>query len=445
MEKNQSLNLTCDNLAAEMEGICRHEGMAVFVKGMLPGETGRVVITKAQKNFAFGRLLSLETKSPYRQKPPCPFYQRCGGCSCQHLDYAQTLLYKQQQVKDCLKRIGGLDISVPPVMGMAEPFHYRNKSALPVGGQSGNAHIGFFAPRSHDIIPIERCLIAMEPSNQIQAALKKWMDEFKIPPYNEATHRGLIRHLVTRVNQKGEAMAVVVLNGDTIPHEKELVQALSMASSIYLSPNKARTNVILGDTVKLLHGDKALTDTLCGLIFKLSPQSFFQINPVQTELLYQTALDFCSLNGTETVADLYCGAGTISLMLARKAKKVLGIEAVSPAIENAKANTLHNGITNADFLLGTAETLLPKLVNEGYRPDVITLDPPRKGVEPQVIDAIAKAGPQKIVYVSCNPATQSRDAKLFHEAGYRITKCQPVDMFCWTSGVENVLLLEPTK
>lgn len=443
MEKNHALTLACDNLAAEMEGICRHNGMAVFVKGMLPGETGSVIITKAQKSFAFGRLLSLETESPHRQTPPCPAYKRCGGCSCQHLAYPQTLYYKQRQVVDCFKRIGGIDLAVPPVFGMDNPFHYRNKSSLPVGGSAGNALMGFYAPRSHDIIPIESCMIAMEPSNQIQAALKKWMDAHRIAPYNERTHTGLVRHLVTRVNKKGEAMAVLVINGDELPFEKELILALNMAKSIYISPNKARTNVILGSTVRHLQGEKTLTDTLCGLTFNISPQSFFQVNPTQTEVLYQTAFDFCGLTGAETVADLYCGAGTISLMLAKKAKRVLGIEIVPAAIENAKANALYNGIHNANFHLGAAETVLPKLVNEGYRPDVISLDPPRKGVEPNVIEAIAAAKPKKIIYVSCNPATQARDAKAFYEAGYHITKCQPVDMFCWTSGVENVILLEP--
>ena len=443
MEKNHALTLTCDNLAAEMEGICRSDGMAVFVKGMLPGETGQVLITKAQKSFAFGRLLSLETVSPYRQAPPCPAFKRCGGCSCQHLVYPQTLLYKQQQVADCFKRIGGMDISVPPVLYMANPFHYRNKSSLPVGGTIGNALMGFYAPRSHDIIPIESCLIAMEPSNQIQAALKQWMDTHHVAPYNEATHTGLVRHLVTRVNKKGEAMAVIVINGDQIPFEKELIAALPMAQSIYVNVNKVRTNVIFGNMFKHVHGEKTLTDTLCDLTFTLSPQSFFQINPAQTEALYQTAFDFCGLTGEETVADLYCGAGTISLMLARKAKRVLGIEIIPAAIENAKANALYNGIPNANFHQGAAEAVLPKLVREGYRPDVITLDPPRKGVEPAVIQAIAAANPKKIVYVSCNPATQARDAKAFCEAGYRITKCRPVDMFCWTSGVENVILLEP--
>jgi 23S rRNA (uracil-5-)-methyltransferase RumA len=248
--------------------------------------------------------------------------------------------------------------------------------------------------------------------------------------------------LVTRVNRLGEAIAIIVINGNQLPFEKELIAALSMVQAIYISPNRARTNVIFGEKVRRLYGKNEFTDTIAGLTFKLSPQSFFQVNPVQTEVLYQTALDFCGLKGDETVLDIYCGAGTISLMLARKAKQVLGIEIVEAAIENAKANALYNGIGNADFLCGAAENVLPKLIAEGYRPDIIALDPPRKGAEPAVIAAIAEAAPEKIVYISCNPATQARDAKLLFEAGYHITKCQPVDMFCYTSGVENVILLE---
>lgn len=447
MQKNQTVLLTCENLGADMEGVCRMDGMAVFVKGMLPGETGRVIITKIQKAFAFGRLLSLESTSGERQDPPCRFFKRCGGCSCQHMRYETTLRSKRRKISDCFERIGGITLDVPPVLGMADPFHYRNKTSLPVGGTAGDIHMGFFAPRSHEIIPIDACLIAMEPSNLLQTALHDWMRANRIVPYNEETHTGLVRHLVTRVNQKGEAMAVIVINGPALPQADALAQALLCAlpglKSLYVSVNDKRTNVILGEKFTLLYGEETLCDILCGLTFELSPQSFFQVNPIQTEVLYRTALDFADLSGSETVADLYCGAGTISLLLAGRAKKVLGIESVAPAVLNAQENALRNNIQNAEFITGTAESGLPKLVAEGYRPDVITLDPPRKGVEPEVIDAVAKAAPKRVVYVSCDVATQARDAKLFLEKGYHVTRSQGVDMFAWTSGVENVILLQP--
>lgn len=445
MKKNEKLILSCENIGSQMEGVCRHENIPIFVNGMLKGEKGEVVITKVHAKYAFGRLLSLQIQSPNRQTPPCPYFWRCGGCSCQHMTYGQSLVAKHQQVIDCFQRIGGITLQPEAIIGMDNPFHYRNKSALPVGGSVDAIQMGFFSPRSHDIVPVERCLIAMQPSNQLQTQLMQWMNAYHIKPYDEKTHTGIVRHLVTRVNQKGQAMAVLVINGDNIPYEKELVQTLSAAQSLYLNIHKERSNVIFGKHMKHLSGLLTLEDNLCNLRFRVSPQSFFQVNPVQTEILYQTALTFCALDGTQTVTDLYCGAGTISLLLAKHAKKVLGIEVVEAAIQNAKENAKCNHITNATFLCAKAEDILPKLVREGYRPDVVTLDPPRKGVEPQVIDAIAIAAPERIVYISCNVATLARDAKLFSSHGYYVTRCQPVDMFCWTSGVECVVVMQKTS
>ena len=441
MRKNKILTLNCDALGADMEGVCRADGMAVFVPGMLPGETAPVRIVKDSKRFAFGRLESKPTNpADIRREPDCPVYPRCGGCSCRHMTYEATLDAKRQQVQDCFQRIGKLDVTVPPVLGMEHPAEYRNKTALPVGGTADAPCVGFFAPRSHAIIPIDRCQNAMPPADDVSRAVLDWMKANHVAPYQEETHTGLVRHIVTRVNRQHQALEPLAINSTSIPKAEYLWQALRPLGVIglVLNENREKTNVILGRTFRTLYGESTLKDVLCGLEFDLSPAAFFQVNPQQTELLYQTALDFAELQPGDRLCDVYCGAGTISLMMAKHCKEVLGIEIVPQAIDNAKQNPQRNGISNADFRCGAAEEVLPALVDEGLRPDVIVIDPPRKGVEPAVIDAIAKAAPRTVVYVSCNVATQARDAALLCERGYRLEKVQPVDMFCWTSGVECV-------
>ncbi len=444
MRKNDLLTLTCDALGADMEGVCRHEGMAVFVPGMLPGESAPVRIVKVQSRYAFGRMEGQpESPAAVRRAPDCPVYPRCGGCSCRHMTYQATLDAKRQQVEDCFRRIGHLEVDVPPVLGMDDPSAYRNKTALPAGGPVDDPHVGFFAPRSHAIIPIDRCPNAMSPSDEVCRAVLAWMKANRVPYYNEETHSGVMRHIVIRVNRKGEAMVTLAVNATSIPRAEELWNALRPLKvvGLILNENRERTNVILGRKFRTLFGESTLKDELCGLTFDLSPAAFFQVNPRQTEVLYRTALDFAELSPEDRLCDVYCGAGTISLMMARHCKEVLGIEIVPQAIDNAKENAARNGIGNAAFRCGAAEEVLPALVDEGLRPDVIVIDPPRKGVEPAVIDAIAKAGPRRVVYVSCNVATQARDAALLCEKGYTLEKVQPVDMFCWTSGVECVALL----
>lgn len=444
MRKNDILTLTCDALGADMEGVCRHEGMAIFVPGMLPGETAKVRIVKDQKRYAFGKMEGApESPASIRKESDCPVFPRCGGCSCRHMTYEATLDAKRQQVQDCFQRIGKLNITVPPALGMAEPSAYRNKTALPVGGTTEDPQVGFFAPRSHAIIPIEHCVNAMPPADDICRAVLSWMKRNHAAPYNEETHTGLVRHIVSRINREHQALVTLVINGTSIPKAEELWQALQPLGVIglVLNENRDKTNVILGRKFRTLYGESTLKDVLCGLTFDLSPAAFFQVNPMQTEVLYQTALNFAELRPDDRLCDVYCGAGTISLMMARHCKEVLGIEIISQAIDNAKENAQRNGITNATFRCGAAEEVLPALVDEGLRPDVIVIDPPRKGVEPAVIDAIAKAGPRTVVYVSCNVATQARDAALLCSQGYRLEKVQPVDMFCWTSGVECVALL----
>ena len=446
MNKNEILALKCENLGANMEGICRHDGMAVFVKGMLPGERGQVVITRVQKSFAFGRLLSLAEKSPFRKNPECPVYGRCGGCSCRHMRYETGLAAKRQQVTDCFLRIAGLTVQPDTVLGMENPNHYRNKTTLPVGGSVGDVKLGFYAPRSHEIIGMESCPVAMEQSNTAAQAVTAWMNAYAVPPYAEDTHTGLVRHLMTRVNRAGDVMAVLCVNGDSVPHADALLAGLSDAlpglRSVYLLENLKRTNVVLDGTYHLLYGEKTLTETLLGLRFTLSPSAFFQVNGRQTELLYETAMGFAALTGEEMVADIYCGVGTLSLLAAQRGKAVLGIEVVEAAVENARQNALDNGIKNTSFMAGPAEELLPAQVAAGFRPDVVIIDPPRKGADAKVLDAILSAQPKRLVYISCDVATQARDAKHLTDGGYRVTRITPVDMFAWTSDVESVALFE---
>ncbi|MBQ9008955.1 MAG: 23S rRNA (uracil(1939)-C(5))-methyltransferase RlmD [Clostridia bacterium] len=448
MRKNDVLSLVAENLGAEMEGVCRHDGMAVFVPGLLPGEKADVRIVRVEKRYAFGRLESApEVPSPSRRPSDCPAYPQCGGCTARHMTYAATLEAKRQHVLDCFARIGHLSVEVPPVLGMEDPLCYRNKTALPAGGTAEAPLLGFFAPRSHRLVPAVHCPNAMRPTERIAEAVLAWMRQFRIAPYDEATGQGLLRHLVVRINRKQEAMATLVVNGKTLPHAAELSGALAPLGvvSLYMNENTRRTNVIFGDRFRLLSGEETLTDTLCGLTFDLSPASFFQVNPRQTETLYATALAFADLRLSDTLCDVYCGAGTITLMMARHCRQAVGVEIVPSAVENARQNARRNGVPNVLFHEGKAEDLLPEMVRDGLRPNVIVVDPPRKGLELPVIEAIAEAKPDRLVYVSCNPATQARDAALLKEKGFLIQKIQPVDMFPFTSHVETVLLMSQQK
>lgn len=447
LAKNQCFEMTCDAFGQDAQGVCRHEGMAVFVPGLLPGERALVRIVKPEKRYAFGRVEKLLEKSPNRTEPFCPIYKRCGGCVCQHMTYEASLAFKRQQVQDLLRRVGGLSIEVPPVWGMAHPFGYRNKGAYPVAQTDGAPACGFFAPRSHDLVPLPEngCAIQGEDSAKATQAVLSWMHENSVPAYDEQTGRGLVRHIMTRSTTSGELMVVVVVTRADIPKASRLIELLRAAvpglCSVCLSVNSRRTNVILGTDIRVLWGKAAMEDTLCGLRFSVSPLSFFQVNPQQTERLYGLALEYAGLTGAETVVDAYCGAGTISLLLAQKAKKVIGIEIVPEAIQNANENAARNGIANAEFHVGATEELLPKLVENGLRPDVIVLDPPRKGCDPAVLQAIIAAAPKRVVYVSCGAPTLARDAKLLTEGGYAAEKVQCVDMFCWTGAVETVMVM----
>lgn len=448
MQKNEVLTLSVDSLGSEAEGVSRHQGQVVFVPGALPGETVKALVVKVQKTHAFAKLLEVLSPSPQRETPPCPWYPACGGCSCQHMSYAAELEMKRRRVEDVFLRIGGLSIEVPPVLGMESPWHYRNKTSQPVVLQDGAPVAGFYGQRSHRVIAAESCLISMPQSDKAAQIVTGWMKAYSVSPYDETSHSGLIRHIMTRVNREGQSMVTLIANGHSLPHEKELIQALRVGLegfvSLCLSPNTSRSNTILGSSYRALFGEERLRDRLCGFDFLLSPLSFFQVNPTQAERLYLKALELSGAGPDDLAFDLYCGAGTISSLFAKSCREVIGIEIVPQAVEDARENARRNGIGNAHFMQGAAEDLMPKLVRDGERPRIIVLDPPRKGAAPQVLDAIAQAGPERIVYISCNPATQARDAALLAGKGYSVRACQSVDMFCRTPDIENICLFERT-
>lgn len=446
--KNQRLTLHCERLGSEMEGVCLHEGMPVFVPGVLPGEDADVLIVKTQPRYAFGKLMQVIRPARERREPFCPIYDKCGGCDCQHMDYTATLEAKRAQVYDCLTRIGGLPLSpedVPLPLAAADPLGYRNKAAFPVGGTAEKPLIGFYRRRSHDIVPAEDCPVSMGPVAGVLSAAREWIRAAKVTPYNEETGRGLLRHIVTRVSRAGALMVTLTATRDQIPNPGLLISLLQECAegfqSLHLSVNAQRNNVILGRTSRCLFGPEFLEETLLGLTFEIPPLSFFQVNPAQCEELYRAAIRFAALTPEDTVVDAYAGAGTISLCMASACKKVIGIEIVPQAVEGARRNMARNGVANAEFHTAAVEDLLPKLVADGLRPDVVVLDPPRKGCEPAVIEAVLKAAPRRVVYVSCHVPTQARDLKLLAAGGYRVEACQPVDLFCWTAGVENIAVL----
>ena len=447
IEKNKTYSAECLASGSEGEGIVKIDGFTVFVDGMLPGEKGEILIVKLKKNYGYGKLISLTLSSPERVAPPCPYYKTCGGCSLQHMSYGAQLEFKRNKVKDCMERIGGINNALyPDTIGMDTPWNYRNKAQYPIGmGKDGRPVIGFFAPRSHRITNMDSCMLQMENSSKIIAITRGYIEKFHIPVYDEAAHKGLLRHVITRTAyHTGEMMVTYVANGTSLPHSDYLVDELKktgFVASVVLNINREKTNAILGPRSVTLWGKDTIRDKIGDISFDISSLSFYQVNPVQTEKLYGLAVESAGLTGSENVIDVYCGIGTISLFAAAKAKSVYGIEIVERAIEDAKHNAEINGITNARFEAGKAEDILPRLYAEGMQADVIFLDPPRKGLEPRVIDAVCGIEPKKVVYVSCDPATLARDLKLFSQRGYRTDKINTVDMFCQTGHVETVVLL----
>lgn len=451
VEKNQTYTMSITDIGTNGEGIGRIDGYTVFVEGALPEEVIKVLIVKTKKHFGYGKLLEILEPSPHRVTPACPVAAKCGGCQLQHLSYEGQLAFKTKKVKDHLERIGGFSgISVGYAKGMEEPWRYRNKAQFPVGGKTGEPEIGFYAKRSHRIIDTPVCMLQNEVNDRIVKIIRAFLAEYEIPLYDETIHRGLVRHILTRMGRRtGEIMVCLVVNGRKLPHCDVLVERLREIegmTSIVLNVNTDQTNVILGTEVHVLWGKETIRDYIGDVQFEISPLSFYQVNPLQTQVLYQTALDFAELEGNETVLDLYCGIGTISLFFAQKAKHVFGVEIVPEAIADAKRNAALNGMDNADFAVGAAEDVIPRLYEEkGITADVVVVDPPRKGCDSVLLDTIAAISPKKVIYVSCDSATLARDLAYLCPKGYTIEKVQVVDMFPHTVHVETVVLLSQQK
>ena len=450
--KNDLVTLEIEDCGIDGEGIGKADGFTVFVKDAVIGDTVTAKIIKAKKNYGYGRLMEVLKPSPYRVEPKCEFARQCGGCQLQALSYDQQLVFKTNKVKGHLERIGGFtDIPMEPIIGMDELFHYRNKAQFPVGrNKEGKIVTGFYAGRTHNIIENRDCALGVAENKEVLDRVIAHMEKYGIEPYNEATGKGLVRHVLIRYGYfTKEVMVCLILNGNKIPKEEQLVKSLCEIpgmTSITINVNKKHSNVILGEEIRLLWGQEYITDRIGDISYQISPLSFYQVNPMQTQKLYAKALEYADLHGQETVWDLYCGIGTISLFLAQKAKFVRGVEIVPAAIENAKENAKLNGLENTEFFVGKAEEVLPREYKKnGVYADVIVVDPPRKGCDETLLETMIEMNPDRIVYVSCDSATLARDLKYLCERGYELRKVCPVDQFGMTVHVETVVLLSHKK
>ena len=464
-KKNDLLTVKIEDIGTDGEGIGKIDGFTLFIKDAVIGDTVLAKIMKSKKHYAYARLEKVITPSPFRVQPKCEFHRQCGGCQIQALSYEEQLAFKQQKIRNNLIRIGGfepelIDKVMEPIVGMENPYHYRNKAQYPVGlDKEGNIVTGFYAGRTHTIIPNTDCHLGVQENKVILETIMDYMKTCKVSAYDEATGKGLIRHILIRTGfTSGEVMVCLVVNEKkgSLPHQDKLIEKLSAIkrmTSISVSINTQQTNVIMGSEVRTIWGSPTITDTIHvrdmskegfpktgeALTFKISPLSFYQVNPVQTEKLYSLALEYANLTGQETVWDLYCGIGTISLFLSQKAKQVYGVEIIPQAIEDARENAKRNHITNATFYVGKAEEILPKYSN--LRPDVIVVDPPRKGCDEVCLSTMLSMRPERIVYVSCDSATLARDLKILCDGGYEIKRVRGVDQFAQTVHVETVCLL----
>lgn len=448
MKKNDLLTLTIEGMGNEGEGIGKVDGFPLFVKDALPGDVIEAKVLKVKKTYGYARLMKLIKASPDRREPACPLHRACGGCQIQALSYEKQLEYKEEKVRNQLVRIGGFsDPPLLPVIGMEEPFRYRNKAQFPVGrDREGRIITGFYASRTHSIIPNMDCVLGVPENQGILKIILEFMEKEGISSYDEAAGTGLLRHVLIRKGfVTGELMVCLVINGNDFPGIERLADILFTIpgmTSLTLNVNRKNTNVIMGDKLLPVRGETFITDRIGSVRYQISPLSFYQVNPVQTRKLYETALSYAGLTGSEIVWDLYCGIGTISLFLAQKAGKVYGVEVVPEAIEDARKNAKLNGISNVEFYEGKAEEVLPRLFREeGIQADVIVVDPPRKGCDRACLDTMLSMMPKRIVYVSCDSATLARDLKILCEGGYELKEVQPVDMFPQTAGIENVCLL----
>ena len=484
MQKNDLVTVAIEDIGVGGEGIGKVDGYTLFIKDAIIGDVVEAKIVKAKKNYGYARLMNIVTPSENRvEKPACPMARRCGGCQIQEMKYGAQLAFKEGKVRGNLERIGEvptelLDKVMQPIVGMEEPFHYRNKAQFPIGtDKEGHIITGFYAGRTHSIVDYTQCAIGAPENAQILEKIRTFINENNISVYDEQSHKGLIRHILIRTGKHtGQIMVCLIINGKTLPHADKLADCLkdiSGMSSIMININKERTNVILGSECSVIWGNSYIEDSICGIMFRISPLSFFQVNPVQTEKLYRKALEYAELTGNETVWDLYCGIGTISLLMATKARKVYGVEIVPQAIEDAKNNALRNSLNNAEFFVGKAEEVVPRIYDEDMKkaenepvdskessglsdsasfesvmrinPDVVVVDPPRKGCDETLLDTIVKMNPKRIVYVSCDSATLARDLKYLAANGYEIARVQPVDQFAHTVHVETVVLLSHKK
>ena len=453
MQKNDELILKIEDMGVDGAGIGKVEGMTFFVKDAVIGDVVRAKIIKLKKTYGYARLMELLEASPDRVEPKCPYYRQCGGCQIQALSYEKQLEFKERKVRNNLERIGRFtEIPMEPIVGMEEPFHYRNKAQFPVGtDKDGHIVTGFYAGRTHTIIPNRDCALGLPVNKEILDIVIAFMEKYHISAYDEKAGKGLVRHVLISCGfSSQEKMVCLIINGKSLPHGEKLVEELRKIdgmTSISINCNTERTNVILGRKTIVLWGQEYITDQIGDISYEISPVSFYQVNPVQTEKLYGLALEYADLHGEETVWDLYCGIGTISLFLAQKAKQVYGVEIIPQAIENAKRNAVKNGIENAEFFVGKSEEVLPEFYEKEAaagrkaHADVIVVDPPRKGCDEKLLETIVKMAPDRVVYVSCDSATLARDLKILCEQGYELKRVCAVDQFCHTVHTEAVCLL----
>lgn len=448
VNKNDRLLVHVEDLTHDGAGVAKVEGYPLFIHGALPGEDVHIHVLKTLKSYGFAKLLEIEHASPFRVEAPCPVFDTCGGCQIQHLSYEGQMTFKRKLVRDAITRIGKLpDVPVHAVKGMENPWRYRNKSQIPFGMEDGRVVAGFYQPRSHRIADTDICLIQTPEADTLMAGIKRKLAELGIEPYEEETHRGQLRHVVVRkARATGEIMVVLITKRKKFPQAEQAVdlirELVPETVSIVQNVNPEKTNVIFGEETITMWGKDVIEDQIGGVRFEISARSFYQINPEQTEVLYGQALEYANLTGEETVIDAYCGIGTISLFLAKRAKFVMGVEIVAPAIEDAKRNAQLNGISNTLFEAGPAEQVIPRWYKEGKKADVLVVDPPRKGCDEQLLHTILKQRPERVVYVSCNPATLARDLRILEDGGYRTQEVQPVDMFPQSTHCEAVAWLQ---
>ncbi|QOY37871.1 23S rRNA (uracil(1939)-C(5))-methyltransferase RlmD [Anaerobacillus isosaccharinicus] len=447
--KNQVLEVAIEDLTHEGAGVAKIDGYALFIPKALPGEQALVKVIKVNKGFGFGRLLEVIKKSEDRvDEPPCQIFDQCGGCQLQHLSYDGQLKQKQKQVRDVLERIGKItDVVVYPTLGMGDPWRYRNKAQVPFAEREGGLIAGFYQERSHEIIDMNSCLIQHEENDKVVQAVREIATKYGVRGYNEEKHQGTLRHVVARYGvNTGQLMVVLVTRSRELPNKNEVIEAIKEKipniTSIVQNINSKRTNVIFGDETVLLWGEEYIYDTIGDVKFAISARSFYQVNPEQTKVLYDQALQYANLTGSETVIDAYCGIGTISLFLAQRAKRVYGVEIVPEAIDDAKRNAKLNQMDNVDFAVGEAEKVIPWWYAQGIRADCIVVDPPRKGCDEALLETIIKMKPKRVVYVSCNPATLARDLRVLEDGGFKTIEVQPVDMFPHTNHCEVVARIE---